>query len=160
MAVIYGIGHSNHTASRFWELLYQKGIKNLLDVRSWPKSRFPHFNSNPLRDYLTVRNMSYWHTPALGGKNPRPVSEIMSSLESMRELLSGSDCALMCSEGDYLTCHRHYLLAPVIIDLGYHYSQITPKGEIIEDHGPTEKTLKKFAAFLPVTHPFRQPALF
>ncbi len=37
---LYTIGHSNHTAEHFQQLLSKHGIEVLVDVRSWPHSRF------------------------------------------------------------------------------------------------------------------------
>ncbi len=37
----------------------------------------------------------------------------------------------MCSEGNYKACHRHYLLAPILIDLGIKMLQVQ-KGRVID----------------------------
>ena len=45
---VFTIGHSNHTPERFLELLHQHKITMLVDVRSKPQSRFPHFQRDNL----------------------------------------------------------------------------------------------------------------
>jgi uncharacterized protein (DUF488 family) len=93
----------------------------------------------------------------LGGKHPLGPAQLKPEVEAALSGFSSEHRAcLMCSEGNHLDCHRHYLLAPVILELGYKIFQITPQGELVDDKGPSEKTLKRFAQFLPVTHSYRQ----
>src|SRR5690348_1557234 len=49
ISMVYTIGHSNHPAGRFVELLRQHGIAAVADVRSTPYSRFnPQFRREAL----------------------------------------------------------------------------------------------------------------
>ncbi len=58
--MIYTIGHSNHPAERFIELLRQHEIGALADVRSMPFSRFnPQFNRERLAASLREAGIQY-----------------------------------------------------------------------------------------------------
>lgn len=59
-APIYTIGHSNHPADRFQDLLGLHDVEVLVDVRSQPTSRYaPHFNQDVLRLAVVERGRKY-----------------------------------------------------------------------------------------------------
>ncbi|HYG14604.1 MAG TPA: DUF488 domain-containing protein, partial [Bacteroidia bacterium] len=60
--LIYTVGHSNHTADYFLELLKAFGVNCLIDVRSIAASTYnPQFNREPLQAYLKNNNIAYLH---------------------------------------------------------------------------------------------------
>src|SRR3989304_81649 len=67
---LYTIGHSNHTAEKFLELLHEHGIEVLVDVRSQPFSRYnPQFNDNNLASALKGAGIRYlFMGDQLGGR--------------------------------------------------------------------------------------------
>jgi uncharacterized protein (DUF488 family) len=71
---VWTIGHSNHPLDRFVELVAGERIEFLVDVRSFPYSRFaPHFNREELDAAMSARGIRYLFLgDALGG---RPDSE-------------------------------------------------------------------------------------
>jgi uncharacterized protein (DUF488 family) len=142
------VGHSNHTFDRFAELLTRHQVTLLVDVRSSPQSRFcPHFNAKRLALSLAVLGIRYLHAPQLGGKNPLPVAELRRDVAALLPLTQVT--ALMCSEGKFQECHRHYLLTPLFVERGVWVEQILPDGALVPDAGPTEATLRKMRAGLP-----------
>ena len=141
------IGHSSHTWERFAELLTSHGVRVLVDVRTLPRSRFsPQFNKTKLTELLRTIGIRYMHVKELGGKNPLPVEEQRMFLAGLA--LEEGMC-FMCSEANYLDCHRHYTLTPLLLDRGVHVEQILPSGGGLRDDGPTQATLRKMEAFLP-----------
>ena len=57
---IWTVGHSNHDFERFADLVDRHRIAFLLDVRSYPYSRFaPHFNREQLQATIGTRGISY-----------------------------------------------------------------------------------------------------
>ena len=143
------VGHSNHLFPAFIELLNTHNIRLLVDVRTKPQSRFsPQFNTKHL--IANLPPIHYLHVGELGGKNPLPISRQRSALtEILSRATQPEVICFMCSEGDFRDCHRHYTLAPIIMDLGYEVHQINRDGSIEIDAGPTAKTLAKMAAFMP-----------
>jgi uncharacterized protein (DUF488 family) len=146
---IFGIGHSIHPIDQFIGLLCKNGVDHLIDVRNFPRSRWPQYNRAALQTSIVDHDIGYTLVAKLGGKHPLPYGELREIIEGLPAITRSNAPCLMCSEGKYVDCHRHYLLSPVINDLGYNYMQITPTGELIEDRGPSEKMLNKMAKFLP-----------
>ena len=67
---LWTIGHSNHSAEKFLDLLSRHGIACVVDVRSIPYSRRnPQFNRERMSRSLSSRNITYvWEGEALGRK--------------------------------------------------------------------------------------------
>jgi len=154
MKRVFMLGHSNHPLDHFFALLDRHRVTVLIDVRSSPNSRFPWFVGQKLARYVSAVGIRYEHWPQLGGKPPAPKEQLRASLEGLERAYGlaferATNLALMCSEGKHLECHRHYLLAPVLLEMGYDVLQIQTDGSIVSDAGPTGKTLRKMAAFLP-----------
>jgi len=133
---LWMIGHSNHRVEKFLGLLKRHEIKALWDVRTSPRSyRFPWFDRDALRLSCQSADIDYLHMGKLGGKDPLPPAGVRDFLRYV--LPPTTLTAMMCSEGDFHGCHRHYLLAPVVVLMGYRVLQITQDGDTIEDRGNT-----------------------
>ncbi len=143
------IGHSKHPWNEFVKLLQAHRVLCLVDVRTSPRSRWmPHFNAEALARQLAEIGVAYRHLPALGGKDPLPIPELRKTIAAELLPLAAGVC-LMCSEGNHVECHRHYLLAPLFLELGIQVLQIDRSGSLTEDPGPTAATLERMRAFLP-----------
>ena len=68
--LIHTVGHSNLSAESLVGMLKQRGITQVIDVRSTPYSRYvPQFNQNNIRLTLERNSTSYTHMgDALGGR--------------------------------------------------------------------------------------------
>jgi uncharacterized protein (DUF488 family) len=65
---IFTIGHSTRPISEFLDLLHAQGIRQLLDIRTIPKSRRnPQFNTDALAASLAADKIGYVHMKELGG---------------------------------------------------------------------------------------------
>src|SRR5512147_1394074 len=72
MNAIYTIGHSNHSALRFVDLLQGAGIECVADVRSTPFSRRnPQFSQKALAASLRDAGIEYWFLGDALGARPR-----------------------------------------------------------------------------------------
>jgi uncharacterized protein (DUF488 family) len=107
---ILTIGHSTHSMEAFVELLLAHGVKRLVDVRSFPRSRRnPHFNHDVLPGSLKEVGIEYRHVPGLGGfRRPRPDSK---NLGRRTKGFRGY------AEAVYLRCH-HRLIADALLARG------------------------------------------
>ena len=66
--VVFTIGHSTRPVSELIEMIRAYGIKNVVDVRTIPKSRHnPQFNNDALKESLKAVEIGYLHTKGLGG---------------------------------------------------------------------------------------------
>jgi uncharacterized protein (DUF488 family) len=136
----FTIGHSTHTMREFVELLMSQGIKLVVDVRKFPRSRAnAQFNSIQLGEALSGFEIDYRHIPALGGRRGKRIDvssdvnafwknqsfhnyadyalggEFQSGLKQLRELGNATICVAMCAEAVWWRCHRRiiadYLIA-------------------------------------------------
>lgn len=132
MGAVYSIGHSNHTAEAFLELLGRHGIGAVADVRSQPYSRYAtHFSREPLATILQKAGVRYvFLGRELGGRPEGDEfyddeghvlyglrAESDEFLEGIHRLEDGAArlrIAVMCSEEDPLHCHRRLLVARVL----------------------------------------------
>ncbi|WP_180540759.1 DUF488 domain-containing protein [Nevskia soli] len=142
------VGHSRHPWLDFAALLTRHGVERLIDVRNYPQSRFcPHFNARRMAEALDELGIEYQHRGELGGKHPLPYERLRSEIQGMLPLRNVT--CLMCSEGKYVECHRHYFLAPLFLEVGVSVDQILPDGSLLHDSGPTPQTLHKMRDWLP-----------
>src|ERR1700722_13241773 len=67
------IGHSTHPIEEFVRMLVAHGVRQLVDVRTIPRSRHnPQFNRENLPASLEAAGIGYRHMPGLGGlRHPR-----------------------------------------------------------------------------------------
>jgi uncharacterized protein (DUF488 family) len=136
---IYTIGHSNHSAVRFIDLLRGADIDCVADVRRYPGSRrLPQFAEPVLREALPAHGLSYLWIPALGGRR-RPVpdspnvgwrhdafrgyadhvqgEEFADGLFELLMVAYGLRTVIMCAEVLWWRCHRR-IIADVLVSLG------------------------------------------
>lgn len=147
------IGHSNHTAERFAELLSSAEVEVVVDVRSWPRSRYADWADHTrLPDLLHKQRCRYVYLGnELGGRPEesdcydaaghvlygrvarRPL--FREGLERLRAGMSTYRVAAMCSEEDPTDCHRRLLVAKVLMESGFAVSHIRGDGRIESERG-------------------------
>lgn len=125
----YTIGYSGRTIEQFIATLREAGVKTLVDVRHLPLSQHkPAFSKLRLAIKLDENGMRYEHMPKLG--IPGAVRKTCLEEGTLEQLWEWYDAnaivpaqmdvlrgiarrwrpaALMCTEADPLTCHRHRL---------------------------------------------------
>jgi uncharacterized protein (DUF488 family) len=173
---IFTIGHSTHPIERFIELLQSNGIKQLLDIRTIPKSRHnPQFDSDALAASLRAAHIRYVHLKELGGlrhahhdsvnRGWRNASfrgyadymqtpEFEAALARAIELAQARPTALMCAEAVPWRCHRS-LVADALTVRGIRVLEIVSSAE------PKEHKLTPFARVCgnDITYPAEQASL-
>lgn len=126
--ILYTVGHSTRTLKEFLKLLKAHAIKQLVDVRTVPKSRYvPWFNKDKLSLSLRKAGIRYSHLSALGGlRHARKDSmnggwhnasfrgfadymgtpEFEKGLRILNAKLLKRKTAVMCAEAVPWRCHR------------------------------------------------------
>lgn len=145
---IFSIGHSNQPLEAFLALLRQHAIQVLVDVRSSPYSQYvSHFNSNPLATAVKKAGIKYtFMGKELGGRPDGDefyddhnhvlynlVAESSFFLNGIERLIEGGKTyrvAIMCSEEDPTSCHRHLLIGRVLTGQGVNLLHIRGDGHI------------------------------
>ena len=133
----FTIGHSTRSIEEFIELLQSNGVKQLLDIRTIPKSRRnPQFHTDALAASLAQAGIGYMHMKALGGlRHARPDSsnsgwrnasfrgyadymqtpEFEAALERAIHLAAQMPTAFMCAEAVPWRCHRSLLADALLV---------------------------------------------
>lgn len=126
--LILTVGHSTRTLKEFVALLLAHGVKQLIDVRTIPRSRHnPQFNQGRLPRPLQKAEILYRHMAGLGGlRHARPDSintawrnasfrgfadymqtpEFEEALDQLIHLAQKRRTAIMCAEAVPWRCHR------------------------------------------------------
>jgi len=130
------VGHSAQALSAFVDLLRVHGVKQVVDVRTVPRSRHnPQFNRDTLPQALGAAGIAYEHMRGLGGlRRPKPDSintawrnasfrgfadymqtaEFETSLTALIDLARVTQTAVMCAEAVPWRCHR-FLIADALV---------------------------------------------
>jgi len=131
MTMLYTAGHSNAELDDFVELMRNNNVEAVVDVRSRPHSRLPHFDQNPLETALVAADIRYrFLGDRLGGMprdpemlgrwqqgrlNPHIVAHLrhtedwqdgISELSRMITRGGGTSVCVLCSEANPDECHR------------------------------------------------------
>lgn len=134
VAAFTTIGHSNRSLDEFIAMLTEAGVRLLVDVRSFPRSRTnPQFNTDSLPDALSLHQIGYRHMPDLGGRRPKQpeVDDCLNdnwrnrsfhnyadyalgdsfgaAFAELLELGAEQRVSLMCSEAVWWRCHRRII---------------------------------------------------
>ncbi len=126
--ILYTIGHSTHPIDEFVSLLKEYGIKQLVDVRTIPRSRHnPQFNEKRLAARLKKSKIQYSHDRELGGlrhakkdsinmgwrnasfrgyADYMQTDEFSSALKALIAKVKKKPSVIMCAEALPWRCHR------------------------------------------------------
>jgi uncharacterized protein (DUF488 family) len=137
---LFTVGHSTRTIDEFVELLQTHGVKEVVDIRTIPKSRHnPQFNAAALKRSLKKARMRYQLLKKLGGlrhakkdslnlgwrnssfrgfADHMATPEFSEGLESLMKIASARKTVIMCAEAVPWRCHRS-LIADALIKKGW-----------------------------------------
>jgi len=153
---IFTIGHSNHSAEHFQQLLSERGIEVLVDVRSWPHSRYVAWvDRSQIGDVAQAAGVRYLFLgKELGGRPDAAEfydstghvlygrlaksTEFRAGIERLRRGAERFRIALMCSEEDPASCHRRLLIAKVLLDQGLTIGHIRGDGRCEVESKPID----------------------
>lgn len=151
MSLVFTLGHSNHPAEHFLELLRANGVTAVADVRSKPYTKYAkHFCREPIERLLRAEGIQYvFLGDQLGGKPDDPellgadgkpdyacIAATEAFAQGIERLVKGASThviALMCGEENPASCHRHHLIAPALHAQGIEVRHIRGDGRVEED---------------------------
>ena len=159
--MIYTIGHSNHSARRFIDLLQGAGIECVADVRSTPFSRRnPQFSQKALVASLKDAGIEYWFLGDALGARPKDADcyeggkvsyariaatpAFQEAIDALIEDSHAKRIAIMCAEKEPLECHRTILVGRALVQRGTALQHILADGRI-EPHAELEQRLLRLA---------------
>ncbi len=143
--IIYTVGHSNRTIEQFVEILQNHGVRQIVDVRSVPKSRHnPQFNSDSLKQSLQKAYISYKRIEKLGGfrhttkdsvnlgwrhasfrgfADYMATPEFSDGIDALVKIAGLRETAIMCAEAVPWKCHRS-LISDALVKRGWNVRDI------------------------------------
>ncbi len=146
--MIYTIGHSTRTIEDFVDILHTYEIRQVVDVRSLPYSRYaPQFNKEAIAESLRLAGMRYLHLKDLGGlRHPQKDSvnqgwknasfrgyadymqtpAFQEGIRTLIELTKNATTVIMCAEAVPWRCHRS-LIADALLIREHHVTHILSK---------------------------------
>jgi uncharacterized protein (DUF488 family) len=138
---VYTIGHSTRPFDEFVALLAGAGVRQIVDVRRFPRSRTnPQYNLETLRETLPARQIGYAIIPELGGRRsgaaavPPDVNgywrnrsfqyyadyamsdAFAAGLAQLLALAREAPSAIMCSEAVWWRCHRRIIADYLLLE--------------------------------------------
>lgn len=142
-------------------MLRETGVRLLIDVRSFPKSRTnPDFNDDSFPQRLADHQIGYRHMLALGGRRPKQPGvdddlnafwrvrsfhnyadyalsdDFQQALADLEQLGRDQSLAMMCSEAVWWRCHRRIITDYLLLH-GHKVRHLMAPGRI-DGAQPTE----------------------
>jgi uncharacterized protein (DUF488 family) len=133
---VYTIGHSDLQFTEFAERLLARGVDMVVDARSYPYSSYAEwFNRDRVEYALRKHGIEYLFMGSrLGALTEDGRFDFIRRekdpeyQEGVKELLGLAEryrIAVMTSEGDYMSSHRHHLIAQTLLRLRVEVVHIT-----------------------------------
>jgi uncharacterized protein (DUF488 family) len=150
------VGHSNHSPEHFQNLLIEHRVGVLVDVRSWPHSRYVEWvDRATLPKVAKAVGVKYLFLgDQLGGRPDNADcydqdghvlygkvaagADFRAGIERLRRGIDQCRVAIMCSEENPECCHRRLLVAKVLLDEGITVTHIRGDGRAEPEPGPIE----------------------
>lgn len=146
---VFTIGHSNHSFEKFMMLITKYGINAIVDVRSYPYSKYNDiFNRERIANLLNSEGIKYFYLGnELGGrpknknyyddnnkfsfdkiKNSVPYKE---GIKRLIYLINIYKVAVVCSEKNPCDCHRFILIGRTLKEMRIRVMHILYDGNVI-----------------------------
>ncbi len=113
---IYTIGSSTRNPEEFLEILKHYNIRCLIDVRSFPSSKFEHFKKERLKKLVEGEGIKYIHLgKELGGYRKggyeahMKTDDYLKGIEQLEKIAEKNSSAIMCAERLPWYCHRRFI---------------------------------------------------
>ena len=133
---IYTVGTSIRTKEEFIELLRHYHLTTVVDVRSFPQSRFEHFNRENLAKMLSEVAIDYVYLgKELGGFRKggyqayTQSSPYQAGIYKLEEIALKGSTAFMCAERFAWKCHRR-IIAATLEERGWKVVNIIEKDRV------------------------------
>jgi uncharacterized protein (DUF488 family) len=113
-------------------------IEMIIDVRSFPTSKFPHFKKEALAESLAEKGLGYLFLgKELGGYRKggyeayTQTHDYLRSMELLERMASRCLCAIFCAERLPWRCHRRFI-GRSMQERGWKVSHIIEEGKVWE----------------------------
>ena len=134
--MFFTLGTSNRSFEEFLALLREHAVETVVDIRSFPTSRFPHFAKAALQQNLELEGFRYDYLgKELGGFRKGGYLAHMETdvfrkgIDRLEEIGRNQRTAFLCSEKFPWKCHRRWV-ARKLTQRGWHIIHIIDPGKI------------------------------
>ncbi len=160
---IYSLGYGLRSEKQFIETLHATGIDTLVDVRSYRQGcRNEFYNEDNLYESLAANGIAYINGGEILGarhtdrallsglghvdwEKVRATEDYRKGIKSLESLSDrGQLVAIMCTEGNPLTCHRFGLVSRDLAADGYQMKHILQNGEVVSQEILEGRLLQKY----------------
>ena len=137
MALIYTIGYGNRKFEDFVSLLKKYEIDTVVDVRRFPKSRYPEYMKENLEQELPKLGIKYvFMGETLGGfrggyRKYMETETYRKGIKNLLDLTKQGKIVIMCLERSPKGCHRRYI-SQTLKDLDVRVAHIIKDDVIVE----------------------------
>jgi len=136
MKRIYTLGTGQRSLEDFTEILDSYSIEAVIDVRSFPKSKFEHFKRENLESFLKSELFEYHYLgKELGGfrkggyENYTHTPEFETGINILEKIASKKISVVICAEHFPWRCHRRFI-ARALQKRGWEIDHIIDKGKL------------------------------
>jgi len=159
--MIYSIGHGNRSWAEFLELIRTYECKYLIDVRSFPRSKFnPSFDRDTLESSCSEAGIKYVFMGDVMGGRPsdkslydgegkadyRKIEGSKKYADGIHRLEKASripeNTFIMCSELSPSDCHRSKLIGKTLSDMGIEITHVDKNGSPISQESAIDLITK------------------
>ncbi len=142
--IIFTLGSSNRSLEEFLQLLRTNAMEMVIDVRSFPTSKFPHFKKESLSQSLGENGLGYVSLgKELGGYRKggyeayTQTYDYLRGLELVERLASRCRCTILWAERFPWRCHRRFI-GRSMQERGWKVWHIIEEGRVWEAPIPDE----------------------
>ncbi len=113
---VYTIGYAKREISEFINILKEYDVTVLVDIRRFPKSKYPMFEKENLKSILEKNGIKYvFLGENLGGfvrggyEKYMGTQKFKDGLKILLDLIGKETVVLMCREKNVKYCHRRFI---------------------------------------------------
>ena len=143
---IFSLGTSNRRWEEFIRLLRAYGIEMVIDVRSFPTSKFVHFKQESMNPSLAEAGFGYYFLgKELGGYRQggyeayTQTLPYLAGMELLERMSSRCRAAILCAERLPWRCHRRFI-GRSLQERGWKVTHIIDEERVWEDRIPNENS--------------------
>lgn len=137
--IIFTMGTSNRTFKEFVEILRVYKIEMVIDVRTLPTSKFPHFQKDNFSQSLAEENFGYFYLgKELGGFRPEgyeaytQTGAYLGGIELLERMAARCRAVIICAERLPWRCHRRFI-GRSLMERGWDVKHIIDQERIWKD---------------------------
>jgi len=134
---VYTLGTGLRSMEDFIEIVNSYGIEAVVDVRSFPRSKFEHFSKTSLETFFEKDMMCEYHYLGreLGGfrrggyENYTRTEEFKQGINVLESIAGTKKTVIICAERFPWKCHRRFI-ARALQQKGWRVEHIIDKGRV------------------------------